>query len=170
MHRSHIQRRPTDPALRSDVFEVAQAIARDYVDRSTGREGVQALAGKMGAPAGTLYNKLNPHESSHHKLTLQDVIQMTAITGDLRLLKALANTLGCVCFPVPNLHNVSDEALLELINSVGAEGGDFYRAVNVALGRKRPEPRDICRIHKEGLEFIGAIAEAMARTEGLLHG
>jgi hypothetical protein len=157
------------PCIKSDVFEIAQAVAREYVDQATGAASVPALAAKMGMPAGTLYNKLNPHESTHHKLTLQDVIQITAITGDLRLLKALAQTLGCVCFPVPNLHHVSDEALLELINNVGAEGGDFYRAINVALGKKRPEAKDVARIHKEALEFIGAIVEAMTRTEGLLH-
>lgn len=157
-------------SFKSDVFEVAQEVAREYVDATTGAAGVPALAAKMGMPAGTLYNKLNPHESTHHKLTLQDVIQISAITGDLRVMKALAQTLGCVCFPVPNLNHVSDEALLELINNVGAEGGDFYRAVNVALGRKRPEPRDVASIHKEGLEFIGAIVEAMVRTEGLLRG
>jgi hypothetical protein len=165
---SHTPRRHT-PCIASDVFEVAQAVAREYADAATGAAGVPVLAAKMGMPAGTLYNKLNPHESTHHKLTLQDVIQITAITGDLRLLKALAQTLGCVCFPVPNLNNVSDAALLELINNVGAEGGDFYRAINVVLSLKQPRPKDVARIHKEGLEFIGAIVEAMARTEGLFH-
>lgn len=160
----------TRMSFKSDVFEVAQAVAREYVDHTTRASSVPALAAKMGMPAGTLYNKLNPHKSMHHKLTLQDVIQISAITGDLRILKALAQTLGCICFPVPNLNHVSDEALLELINAVGAEGGDFYRAVNVALGRKVPEAKDVARIHKEGLEFIGAIVEAMVRTEGMLRG
>ena len=154
--------------IRSDVFEVAQTIAREYVDQATGASGVQALAAKLGTPAGTLYNKLNPHESQHHKLTLQDVIQISSITGDLRLLKSLAQTLGCICFPVPNLDQVSDEALLDLINKIGAEGGDFYRAVNSALQVRFPVQHDVERIHKEGLEFIGAIVEAMVRTEGLL--
>jgi Phage regulatory protein CII (CP76) len=164
---SHIP--PCAPHVKTDVFDVAQALARAYVDPATGAIGVPALAAQMGMPSGTLYNKLNPNETTHYKLSLQDVIQITVITGDLRLVKALTQALGCVCFAIPNLDHVSDEALLELINNVGAEGGDFHRAINIALARKRPERRDIGRIRKEGLEFIGAIVEAMTRTEGLLH-
>jgi hypothetical protein len=161
---------PRAPYVKTDVFYVAQAVARGYRDHATGAAGVVALAAKMGVPPGTLYNKLNPHptESMHHKLSLDDVIQITVITGDLRLVQALTQALGCVCFAVPDLDRVSDEALLELINNVGAEGGDFHRAINTALGRKRPDAADIGDIRKQGMEFIAAIVEAMTRTEGLV--
>lgn len=154
--------------IKTDVLEAARTAAYAFTDPATAEEGPAALAAKMGVPAGTLYNKLNPHESSHHKLTVQDLVQIVGITGDLAILKALCRTFGCICFPVPNLANVSDEALLELVNKIGIEGGDFFKAINGALSRKNCAAKDIAVIHKEGMEYIGAIAEAMERTKGLL--
>ena len=154
---------------RHDVFETTKAVVDAYLDHRTGLRGVPALAPRMGTTPGVLWNKLNPNDV-HHRLTLVDFILINELTGRLEALKALNHLHGCVCFPVPNLAQVSDEALLELVNRIGAEGGDFFRAINEALGARRCCPREIARIHKEGMEFIGAIAETMERTRGILHG
>lgn len=159
------------PTADLDVFEAARRAVYDYVDPTNpDATGAQAVAKKIGMQPGTLYNKLNltPHESMHHKLTMQDVVQILTVTGDLRVISALAHTFNCVCFPVPNMKNVSDTALLELVNKIGGEGGDFYRALNALLTGKRCKASQVAMLHKEGLEFIGAIVETMARSEGLV--
>lgn len=154
--------------VRSDVQETARAAVYAWVDPITRDHGVEAVAARMGMPAGTLYNKLNLHEENYNKLSVRDLIQICTITGAVAIVQSFCRSFGCVCFPVPNLSGVTDEALLELITNIGAEGGDFYRAVNAALARKHCAAKDIAIVHKEGMEFIGAIAEAMERTKGLL--
>ncbi len=156
--------------VHTDVFEAARRVAYEYRDSDTGETGVPALAAKLGMPPGTLYNKLNLHESAHHKLTLSDVVQMTAATRDLRTLKALNHTFGCVCFEVPNLAHVSDEALLELVLKVGMQQGEFFRAIEDGLSDRKFSRAEYERIRQEGLDAIGAIVEATARVEGLIDG
>lgn len=149
-----------------DVFEAFYRVVHDY----PGPEGVERLAAKMGMTAGTLYNKANTNESSHHKPTLADAVVVSSITGDHRILYAFAHTLGEVCFPLPNLKNVSDQALIELICAIGVEGGDFHRAVTDGFADRKFTRREFAQVRKEAYEFIGAIAEAMARMEGLIDG
>lgn len=154
-----------------DIYEAAYRVAHDYVDAGDStKRGVPALAAKTGVPVGTLYNKLNYNESTHHKLTLADVVLISVITGDARILRAFACTLGQVCFPLPKLQHVCDAALLELIIKIGAEGGDFYREINRGLSGKAFTKAQYQKVLKEGHEFIAAIAEAMARLEGLIDG
>lgn len=147
-----------------DVFEAFYRVVHDYAP------GVPKLAAKMGMPAGTLYNKANhnDNENNHNKPTLADAVLVSVLAGDHRVLYSFAHTLGEVCFPVPNLSQVSDTALLELITKIGAEGGDFYQAVNAALADGDFSPREFRRIEHEALEFIGAIVESVARMKGLV--
>lgn len=147
-----------------DVFEAFYRVVHDYA------AGVPKLAALMGMPAGTLYNKANTHsnENNHNKPTLADAVVVSAATGDHRILHAFAHTVGEVCFPIPNLSQVSDTALLELITQIGAEGGDFYRAVNAALADGSFSEREFKAIEAEAFEFIGAVVEAVARMKGLV--
>lgn len=144
----------------TDVFDAFYRVVHDF--------GVEDLAKKLAMPAGTLYNKANQNESSHHKPTLADAVVATVITKDHRILHAFAHTVGEVCFPIPDLSNVSDVALLELITKIGAEGGDFYREINKALAHSHIRKDDLKRIQLEAFEFISAIAETVARIEGLV--
>ncbi len=144
-----------------DVFEAAYRVAHDFPG------GAVALAGKMGRNPGTFLNQVNPETETHH-LHLGTAVQMQAITGDHRILQAMAGTLNEVCFPLPNLSRVSDDALLEMLCRIGYEGGDFYRVINLGLQNHRFTRADLAQVRNEGLEFIAAIAETMARMKGLL--
>ena len=144
----------------ADPFEATRQVALAF--------GVETLAPLMGRAPGTLYNKLNNNESSHHQLTLGDFIQVNSFTQDYSPLRALNHALGHCCFRVPDCSSVSDAALMELLNKIGAEGGDFYRVLNIALEDKRFSGVDYAKVKLEAMEFIGAIAEALRRIEGLV--
>lgn len=146
----------------TDVFQAFNRVVHDFPD------GVEKLASRMAVSPGTLYNKANLNESSHHKPTLGDAVLATLATGDHRILHAFAATVGEVCFPLPDFSRVSDSALLELINAIGAEGGDFYRAVNDGMGDRRYTRADHDKVKTEAYEFIAAICEAVGRLEGLV--
>lgn len=146
----------------TDVFQAFYRVVHDYPD------GVEKLAEKAAMSPGTLYNKANTNESSHHKPTLADAVLLSVITGDHRILHAFAHTLGEVCFPIPNLKNISDHALIELICAIGVEGGQFHKAITDGFADRKFTRRELEKVRKEAYEFIGAIAEAMARMEGLV--
>lgn len=146
----------------TDVFAAFYRVVHDHP------AGVERLAGRMGMSPAVLYNKANINESSHHKPTLGDAVAVSSLTGDHRILHAFAATLGEVCFPLPDLSRVSDSALLELINNIGAEGGDLYRAINEGLGDRSYTRDEHARVTTEANEFIAAICEAVARLEGLI--
>lgn len=150
-----------------DVFEAAYRVAHDYQGGAAKKGGAVQLAIKMGQNPGTFLNRLNPDQETH-KLWLGDAVQMQVVSGDHRILHAMAATLGEVCHPLPDLTDVSDQALLDLICRIGTEGGEFYQAINAGLNRTRFARADYERTREEGLQFIAAIAETMARLEGLV--
>lgn len=144
-----------------DVFQAAYRVAHDY------EGGAVKLAEKMGQNPGTFLNRINPETETHH-LYLATAVQMQVITGDHRVLHAMAGTLGEVCFKIPDLSHVPDTALFDLILKIGVEGGDFCQAISTSLEHKRFTRQDYLRIREEGLQYIAAIAETMARVEGLI--
>ena len=144
-----------------DVFQAAYRVAHDY------EGGAVKLAEKMGQNPGTFLNRVNPETETHH-LYVSTAVQMQVISGDHRILYAMGETLGECCFKVPDLKNVSDAALIELICKIGDEGGDFYKVINSGISEARFTRAAMEKIRTEGLEFIAAIAETMARIEGLI--
>ena len=97
--------------FKNDVFELIRQSAYHY--------GVPKLAAKMGLAPGTLYNKLNNDEGcSHHKLTLQDFIAILGITGDTAALQGLAGLFDHAVFPLPQMEQMGDDALLDMVNQV----------------------------------------------------
>ena len=145
-----------------DVFEAAYRVAHDFESG-----GAVGLAQRLGKNPGTFLNELNPAQEGH-KLGLGTATAMQSATGDHRILHAMAHTLGEVCFPVPDLSNVSDLALLEHVTKIGVEGGDFYRVLGEALADKRITRRELTALKREAMEFIASIAETLSRVEGLI--
>lgn len=150
-----------------DVFQAAYRVAHDFEGGAAKSGGAVKLAQRMGKNPGTFLNQVNPEQETH-KLWIGDAVLMQVISDDHRILHAMAATLGEVCFPIPDLKSVSDAALLELVCKIGTEGGHFYEVVNAGLNRARFTRADHERIREEGLQFIAAIAETMARVEGLI--
>ena len=144
----------------ANVFEVLRTSVRTY--------GVDRLAGQTGQSEGVIYNKINNNESSHHKPTLADFIVWQLIIRDNSALHALAHALGEVCFPVPNLAHCSDSALIELLLRVGEKEGAFCSSLNDALADRRFTRAEFERVKANAYQAIGALAETIARVEGLV--
>ncbi len=154
-----------------DVMGAARRACEEYrhPDRPE-LKGIPAVAERMVVPVGTLYNKLHPSATDpmHHKLTVQDLVLIITVTGDPRPLQALAQIFSMVCIALPSMNAVSDEALLELLNKIGIEGGQFHSAFNNLLKGKRCTAELVATVHKEGHEYAAAIIEVMARVQGLI--
>lgn len=150
------------PPLPHNVAEAVRLMVMDY--------GVERLAAKTGQSAGVIYNKINTSETSHHIPTIADFMVWQQLTLDHRPLHAGAHALGEVCYAVPNLTFVSDQALLELVLRIGQEQGALCTAINDALADRRFTQAEFERVKAEAYQVIGAVAETLARIEGLVDG
>lgn len=130
--------------------------------------GVVDLAEQMGLKPGTLYNKADADEETHHQPTLRDVVLATRLSGDMRVLDALDEQFGRAAFSVRELTHLSDDALLELLTSFGAESGEFHAELRTALADKKFSGRELARVRAEAFDVVAALMTLVTRLEGLV--
>lgn len=154
------RKREVGPDL-ANPFEAFRAVVYRF--------GAKDLAPLLGMLPGTLYNKADAGEETHHQPTLRDVIQVTQMTGDMGVVDALNRLFHRAAFdlrPGP----VSDEALLELLCRVGSEKGQMAQALRDGLADNHWSREDMQRVRNEGHELIGAVLDFLQRLEGLIDG
>lgn len=144
-----------------NISDAAYNTAHDYPG------GVPALAVRMGVSANVLQNKVNPSQE-HHKLTLNEAVKMQAITGDLRILHAMAGALGCVCIKTPGIEQVGDMALLDSFMSVVAELGDLSTEFKNSWDDGTVTPAEFERIKSEAYDVQARLAELLMRIESIV--
>ena len=132
--------------------------------------GAPELAQQMGIKPGTLYNKADADEDTHHQPTLRDVLLATRLTKDMRVLDAMDEQFGRAAFDVRPMEHVSDEALLELLAKLGAESGEFHAALHAALTDKAFTSLEMNLIRSEAFDMVSALMTLVARLEGLIDG
>lgn len=134
--------------------------------------GPRKLASMMSTPLGTLYNKCNTeNEDGHHKPTLRDAVLVTLLTGDKRIAKAFSSAVGGVHHDLPNLSDLSTDALMLHILEIEQQGGDFYRVMKSSLEKDNEiSPAEFVSIEREAHQWISAILEALVRLEEMSRG
>lgn len=142
--------------------DVQDAFYRVVHDRD-----VTKLANQMGISPGTLYNKANCNDTSHHKPTLGEAVLLTNLTGDKRIAQAFAVACGGVFLDLPDFSRLSDVALLEAFSEIAVQGGEFHAAFLGSLTDNRISRGEFNAIHAEAMQWIAAIGEALARIEGI---
>lgn len=148
------------PAILADVTEAIYRTVHDF--------GADRLAAMTGQTRGVIYNKANPRESSLHKPTIDDLMVWQSLTKDHRIVRAMAAALGEACFEVPQLGQMSDAALLEIVLTEGERDGEFHGAINQALADGKFTRAEYQDIRRRGYEVIAAVAELMSRVEGMV--
>jgi hypothetical protein len=144
--------------LAPDVFQAFREVV--YM------AGVERLAPLMGYRPGTLYNKADASDDSHNQPTLRDVLLVTQITGDMRVLDALCETFGRAAYDCASHEGTSDEALLELLANLGAESGEFHRELASGLKERRFTEAQLRRIRGEAFDVVSALMTLVHRLEG----
>lgn len=130
--------------------------------------GVVELAHQMGLKPGTLYNKADADEDTHHQPTLRDVVLATRLTGDMRVLDALNEQFGRAAFDCLNLSTTSDEALLDLLLKLHQEMGEFHGVARSALLDRNFNRQSLNAIRAEAFDAVSALMTLVTRLEGLL--
>lgn len=154
MPRNHAARRSFAPC----VFQAFRELVYS--------QGVESLAPLMGLRPGTLYNKADAGDDSHNQPTLRDVVLATQATGDMRVLDALNETFGRAAYDCAQFENLTDQDLLELVTNLGAESGEFHRALANGLDQRKFSEDTMRQIRAEAFDMVSALMVLVKRLEG----
>jgi len=140
-----------------NVDDAAYATVHDYPG------GSESLAPRVGMSGALLRNKVNPN-NDRNALMLSDASRLMGVTGDLRILHALAAEHDCMVVPASG--SASDPAtLVDLIMERGEREGEFARAVREALSDGVISPRELATIHAAS----GDVQSVMTKVLRKLH-
>lgn len=128
--------------------------------------GCESLAPRLGMTPAVLRNKARPGCHTNHP-TLADADHVMSLTGDVRILHALAAAHGHVCIPVDADAAPSDMAVLELVTHVWRSHGNVGAAVDAALADSRIEGAEVEQIRAAIYTHIQALQQMLARIEAL---
>lgn len=143
-----------------NITDAAYSTVHDYPG------GSEALAPRLGMSAAVLRNKVNPNNDTHH-LSFAEASRIIGITGDVRMVHALAAQHGLICTSVETHAPASDLAVLELVTQVWRKNGNVGAAVDDTLADGRVEHREIEKV-KDSIYRVQVAMQAMLdRLEGM---
>lgn len=152
--------RGKDAVAGSPPYEAFRRVCYEY--------GVQSLANQLGMKVGTLYNKADADSESHNQPTLRDLMLVTRLTGDTRVLDALDEMFGRAAFDVDQHREASDDALLEILCRLGTEHGELHAAIGAALKDHKFTVAELQRVRGEAFDVVSALMTLVVRLEGLI--
>ena len=145
----------------NDIDKAIQDVARNFEGQARG------LAKSMGLKSpGAFSNKVNPfHESC---INIRDLIRMTEVTQDLRIIKALAEHFDLVTLPVPQVEDsVSDMELLQAWAEWEVQRGEIVDLIKKALEDGKVVHNELRQIEKEIVEDFEKAMQLLSRLEQL---
>lgn len=129
--------------------------------------GCEALAVRLGMSAQILRNKANPNNTGNRVL-LEDVDQVMGITGDVRVLHALAANHGYVCVKVEGELLSSDQTVLESLAQVMTGHGDVGKEVFHTLADGRVERYEVENVRAAIYRANQAMQQMLVRLDGMV--
>lgn len=130
--------------------------------------GTERMAADLLMKRGTLFNKCDADAESHNQPTLRDVVNVTRISGDMRILDSLDRMFDRAAYDVTPGVVVSDTALLELLCRVGSESGHMHHALLHGLADRHFSREDSAAVRGEAFDLITAVLTFLQRVEGLV--
>lgn len=146
-----------------NIIDAAYNTVHDYPG------GSSALATRMGIKSPAVLNsKVNPNTETHH-LTLAEASKLMALTGDYRILQALAAEHDKVAIDLPDIPECRDMALTDTILCIGTKGGDVMSKFREMMADGRitsGEAKDMSKIiHQMHMKLGQLDAEIQACIE-----
>lgn len=111
-----------------NLIDAAHKTVHDYPG------GSQSLGPRIDMSPAVLRNKVNPNNDTHH-LTLAEADEIMSVTGDHRILHALAAEHGYVLQKAADA--TTEGTVLQLLLRANAAEGDLDKALNDALADGR---------------------------------
>lgn len=141
-----------------DVADAAYHTAHDFPG------GVPALAQRMQASANSLFHKLDLNNTTHH-LTLRESVTLQAITGDVRILQAMAGALGYVCI---NLRVAQGPTTMRDVMQMAKEFADVMISVNAAAEDGKVTPNEMQECERQTAELVAAVNTVLGTVRAMM--
>jgi len=138
-----------------DVLTAAFHVVHD------GPGGAGAIAQLLGKARGTLDHEVNPPQGSSAKLGLLDAVKISKLRRDWRILYAIADECGHVCFPRPDMvsGDATTQGVLTRASELAREIAETFQEVNTALADGTVTPTEMARVERECMEAIAALTD-----------
>lgn len=145
-----------------NIIDAAYATVHDYPG------GSEALAGRMGMSAAVLRNKVNPNNSTHH-LTLAEAQRLMGLTGDKRILHALAMASGdLVIEGAIDEGPSSDMAIVEAMAALMSRSGELGGAIHHAFTDGALTEDEMLRIESVAYAMRKKVVRLVRRLRGMV--
>lgn len=104
--------------------------------------GSESLAPRIAMSAAVLRNKVNPNNSTHH-LTLVEASEVMGVTGDFRILHALAGEHG---YTLSKMEGRTSGSLIGALLAAAGAKGDLAGVIAEAMADQRITPNEASTI------------------------
>lgn len=121
-----------------NVKDAVHATVRSYPG------GSEALAPRVGMTPGVLRNKANPN-SDTHRLAIEEASEIMGVTGDYRILHALAAEHGFVCTGTA-AEQEKPGSVMQTLLSMRVSDGALSTVLHSALADGRVSPNEMKHI------------------------
>jgi hypothetical protein len=137
-----------------NLIDAAHKTVHDYPG------GSQSLGPRIDMSPAILRNKVNPNNSTHH-LTLAEADEIMSVTGDHRILHALAAEHGYVLQKADSLADGGN--VLQTLLLANAAEGDFDRVLQEALADNLITPNELKQINDAAVKQQAATLMLLAK-------
>lgn len=145
-----------------DVIDAAYATVHDFAG------GASALAPRAGfSSCHVLNSKVRPGCDTHH-LTLAEANRLVGITGDPRILRAMAEQHGYLLVPMPGVGAGGDGNVLAGVLAADAASGDLAATIRAAVDDGFITPRELRAIECSSHGAQSAIVLLVRKLRGLV--
>lgn len=125
--------------------------------------GSAALGARIGMSGALLGNKVNPN-NGRNVLTLGEAVQITGVTGDLRILHAWAAEVDCRLVP---LSGGDSGTLVSTLLAHSAQHGEFAEVLQQSLADGVITEREMRDIEAAGGSIVGALVKLLRQVKSL---
>lgn len=139
-------------------LDAAYGLVRDYPG------GAESLAPRLGKSPTTLNHEVS--RTGHAKLGLETAVDLTVLSGDLRVLRAFATTCGQILLPMP----AASMSHLECIKRLGvvlATAGCVVRETTEGMSDGAISGNERERIRQACAELVSGTSALMAAVDAL---
>lgn len=140
-----------------NITDAAHKTVKDYPG------GSEALAVRIGMSAAVLRNKVNPNNTTHH-LTLAEASEIMGVTGDDRILHAMAAEHG---YTLQKMQADGMESVMGAMLENAAKQGAFAQALQEALSDGLISENEMKAISSAGTAQVEAMINLLARLRAV---
>jgi len=142
-----------------DIADAAYHTVHDYPG------GAEALAVRLGKRGSSLSHEVRPPVGSSAKFGLLDAVTAMELSGDRRILNAIAGRLNCIVIPMPQIDDSDGSA--HHVARVAAEFGELMAEVATSVSDGHVSANELARVNHSYAEMTAVCQRMLAHLAAL---